>query len=34
MLINHERHERHENILKIIMNGIVRELPKLWGVVG
>lgn len=34
MMINHERHERHEKILSSVMNGIVRELPKLWGVVG
>ncbi len=33
-MINHEIHERHEKNLKSVMNGIVRELLDLRGLVG
>jgi len=34
MMMNHEIHERYEKNLKSVMNGIVRELPLLRGMVG
>lgn len=34
MKVDHEIHERHENVLVYVRSGIVRELLELWGMGG